>query len=138
MFFIFYNTYNHKKLPRSGFSSTTSCSKKDSDGGIGNNLIYGVWINAEPYNDMYKAVRASKFIENYNGFEIKSNGDFIERANSGWCGTPPISYSNYNGYWTEPKDSEYQIDVEYWGGRQVYTLVVIEVSESAIFYKLVY
>ena len=34
----------------------------------------------------------------------------------GWCGTPPISYGNYDGTWKIEDDSKLTITYEYWGG----------------------
>jgi len=49
------------------------------------------------------------------GICFQENGFFIERQNSGWCGTPPVTYSDYKGKYAL-KDSLLVIESAYWGG----------------------
>lgn len=52
--------------------------------------------------------------------------------NAGWCGTPPISYSDYPGTWTILNDTLVEINVGYWGGTTIYKLDVESVSENSL------
>ncbi|MEW4925310.1 hypothetical protein [Algibacter sp. 2305UL17-15] len=62
------------------------------------NLLIGNWVNPE-YNDTNITFeRASKLPVDGYGISFMKNGDFVERS-SGWCGTPPLSFFDYNGKW---------------------------------------
>lgn len=116
-----------------------SCTKDESTGQLTDKTILGIWINPEYNTDgTLTANRADAFQDNAAGFEFKENGDYIERANSGWCGTPPISYTNYEGFWEEESEDNYLIDVAYWGGRQNYNIEVVSVNSDEIVYKKMY
>ncbi|MFD1615235.1 hypothetical protein [Gelatiniphilus marinus] len=62
------------------------------------NLLIGSWV--DPYYNENETVfkRAPALPNNGAGIMFKANGDFVERS-SGWCGTPPLSYSDYKGNW---------------------------------------
>lgn len=62
-------------------------------------------------------------------FGFKENGEFTERKNAGWCGTPPISYADFDGNWTI-NDSIVEINVEYWGGMAYYKWKIISLHEQ--------
>ncbi|UJR38667.1 hypothetical protein I4U23_031333 [Adineta vaga] len=58
--------------------------------------ILGIWI---PSDDGDYYIRSTQFISNKPGYQFKPDGQFIQRQNVGWCGTPPITYGNYEGRW---------------------------------------
>ena len=60
----------------------------------------------------------------------------MQRANSGWCGTPPISYTNYPGNWTQFPDNTYFIETEFWGGITSFGFEVISVNENQMIYRI--
>ena len=70
-------------------------------------------------------------LDNY-GFSILDNGVFIEKKNSGWCGTPPISYTLYTGSWREISDSILFIQTEYWGGELELKYYLIRIENDTI------
>ncbi len=58
--------------------------------------VVGVWINRQ-YNDgLLTFDKANEFIDDY-GISFLENGNLIERKNIGWCGTPPITYGDFEG-----------------------------------------
>ena len=81
-------------------------------------LIVGIWISS---NDGYYK-RASKFLLDEAGYEFKSDGQFINRDNIGWCGTPPITYHNYIGRWKSIDEKTLTINSRHWQGPYTQTL----------------
>jgi hypothetical protein len=65
-------------------------------------------------------------------YRFNSDGTLIERKNSGWCGTPPISYADYSGNWTILNDTLIQISVGYWGGSEKYNLDIESISSDSL------
>lgn len=107
-----------------------SCSKEeipvDPD-----NLLIGTWTHAE-YNDNASVyTRATGFNEN-PGYKFCSDGTLIERRNSGWCGTPPVSYGNYDGTWTVLNDTLIRVNTTYWGGDLSYKLDIETVNSKTL------
>lgn len=112
---------------------TISCEKNDADNNITktNPIIQGSWINPI-YNDSTIILEKSNDLKsNDYGIAFKDDGLLVERKNSGWCGTPPISYSDFNGTWAI-KDSVIQISVDYWGGKADYIWKIVSIDN----YKL--
>jgi len=107
-----------------------SCSKEeitfDPD-----NLLIGIWNHSE-YNDNTSVyTRADEFTDN-PGYKFYSDGTLIERRNSGWCGTPPISYGDYNGTWSVLNDTLIRVNSTYWGGDISYKLDIQTVNSKTL------
>ena len=66
------------------------------------------------------------------GFIIGKDGSFIERKNAGWCGTPPITYKNFEGTWEAVSDSLLEITVGYWGGTINYQMRIVNVDNEML------
>jgi len=99
-----------------------SCSKNeisiDPD-----NLLIGVW-NYSEYTDNAMVFKRSQEFKDINCYRFNTDGTLTERKNSGWCGTPPVSYADYQGSWTMLNDTLIRINVGYWGGTMTYKLDV--------------
>jgi len=101
-----------------------SCDKGDNDMNDFQLKLVGSWITYN-YNDstiIYKKV--SNLKDNDYGFSFKVDGNFIERKNAGWCGTPPITYADFEGTWIL-NDSIIYIVLGYWGGQVEYKWKII-------------
>ncbi len=116
----------------------TSCSQptdSNEDNQTFNN-IYGTWVMVG-YEDSVAILRVSKKLDdNQYGFIFQSFGRFIERKNAGWCGTPPISYANYEGGWKKLSESLLKINVGYWGGTTSYQMEIVSLSSDEL--KIIY
>lgn len=77
--------------------------------------INGYWANGEYTDSIQTYYRTEQLADNQYSFGFETKGKFVERKNAGWCGTPPISYGDYQGSWSI-NDSIVQISVPYWGG----------------------
>ncbi len=92
--------------------------------------IVGTWVEEGMEDDVSLFARSSALDSARHGFIIRGDGAFVERANAGWCGTPPISYSNYEGAWVALSDSLLEITVGYYGGAWTYQMRIVLVDEE--------
>jgi len=115
-----------------------SCEKDSMElDALGSNAsIVGTWVEDGQKGDTLLLQRSGAFDKEKYGFTINDDGSFIERKNSGWCGTPPIAYDNFEGNWEAVSDSLLDITVAYWGGMMTYQIriVYLDAEELAIRY----
>jgi len=97
---------------------------------VSDNLI-GYWINPVINDTILTYEKANVFIDNDYGFAFKSGQIFIERKNAGWCGTPPISYADFEGTWIKT-GSIINITVGYWGGLADYQWKIISIDKNKL------
>lgn len=90
-----------------------------------NEGIIGTWIENGYEEDVTLLKRGDQLDPSKYGFTIEENGSFIERKNAGWCGTPPITYDNFEGSWVALSDSLLEITVAYWGGTMNYQMRIV-------------
>lgn len=93
---------------------------------------YGTWVDAGYEDNQIILIRSDDLDENKYGFIINPDGEFIERKNSGWCGTLPISYANFEGRWSGQPDDFLEITVAYWGGVTSYQLEIVSISSNQL------
>jgi len=77
----------------------TACNQNEDKLNPPDPLI-GYWINPEYVDDQMTLMKSSNFNENDYGIAFFEDGTLIERS-SGLCGTPPITYSDFEGTWTK-------------------------------------
>lgn len=82
------------------------------------NLLIGTWINTNSVYDTVVYSRIGKFTDSYC-IRFNDDGSVLERRNAGFCGTPPITYADYNGSWKLINDTIMEVRSEYWGGISV-------------------
>ncbi len=64
--------------------------------------LNGYWINPVYTDTLCQYERSVSHSGRMRaGICFKSGNEFVERKNAGWCGTPPVSYANYDGTWTQ-------------------------------------
>jgi len=116
---------------------SVGCSKNDSDNPKENfeNLYIGTWVNLENHDSVYSMTRANEFKNDQDGFLFKSDGTFVQRANSGGCGTPPIAYVNYPGTWTAFPNDNLFIETEFWGGLTSFEIEIVSIDSKQIVFK---
>ncbi len=111
--------------------SIIACEKNIENSAPSKDQLIGNWFNPQYNDSIVTYERSEGLVENDYGFSINEDKTFIERKNAGWCGTPPISYADYDGTWTE-KDSIIEITVGYWGGTSDYTWKMVSVDETTL------
>jgi hypothetical protein len=107
------------------------CQKDNDTGADPSNKLLGHWTNPQLVDTLWKYDRVGFLPQDDYGFSFSENNTFIENKNSGWCGTPPISYRNFDGIWHQDNAS-LTISVGYWGGTAYYRWWVISVSNSEL------
>jgi len=94
-------------------------------------LLIGNWISPLYIDSLVQYTRAEALKDDYSGISFKSENLLIERQNAGRCGTPPISYANYNGTWSKTGDI-IDISVDFWGGKINRKWKVITIDEKTL------
>ena len=97
--------------------------------------LIGTWVHHDESDETSLLKRSKKLADNKYGFIIKGNGSFIERKNSGWCGTPPISYANFKGTWKEESDSTLKIETGFWDGTVKYRIEIVSIFKNVLTIK---
>jgi hypothetical protein len=117
-----------------------SCEKElmELDALGANAGIVGTWVEEGYQGDTTLLKRAVKLDDAKYGFTLNEDGSFIERKNSGWCGTPPISYANFDGSWEAVSDSLLNITVGYWGGMMTYQIRIVSLLGEGLSIKYLY
>jgi hypothetical protein len=111
--------------------SLIACEENNENAAASNDGLIGNWVNPL-YNDSIATFeRSEELVDNEYGFSFKEEMTFIERKNAGSCGTPPISYSDFDGIWSE-KDSILEITVDYWGGTADYMWKILLLDEATL------
>ena len=103
--------------------------------GVAGDLV-GTWIDQNYVDTLYTYSRASHIPDDTFGWTFNKDGTLMQRANAGFCGTPPITYADYQGDWTA-NDSIVDINIEFWGGASIIKWKIIEITETKlILYKV--
>ena len=93
--------------------------------------IIGTWVHDSYSENSAIFISSDSLKRDAPGIEFKKDGTLIKRQNDGWCGTPPITYSNQDGTWKIISDTSIQITYSYWRG-QVEEDLWIQPSEKGI------
>lgn len=112
-------------------SSLLYSCKKDEIRIDPDNLLIGVWIYSDYQENSAIFARNQVFADNHC-YRFNPDGTLTERKNAGWCGTPPITYADYQGSWTVLNDTLIRIDVGYWGGSMSYKLDIESLSPLSL------
>ncbi|MFN8134346.1 MAG: hypothetical protein U0Z17_03640 [Bacteroidales bacterium] len=97
----------------------------------GNTDLIGSWIKPQYVDSVITYERAENLLENSYGFTFKPGNKLIARQNSGWCGTPPISTTDYEGSWIQ-NGSEVKITMGYWGGTSIQTWKIVSLDQQKL------
>jgi hypothetical protein len=100
--------------------------------------LAGTWVFKGFDNGISEYIRANELAEEWPGWIFHTNGKLTDRANSGFCGTPPITYANYKGHWHWGTDSLVIMNSKFWGGDMDYKLEIVSVSAQKLFVKIIY
>ena len=98
--------------------------------------ITGEWSNMKTSDTLLVLSKVQSLsIEEY-GIAFLENGELKEIKNAGWCGTPPISYSEFLGSWDISADSILTIESTYWGGAMTMKWKLIDIDSKKMTYDL--
>ncbi len=117
-----------------------ACEKESIDiEALGENEgIIGTWIDNGYEEDLTLLKRANILDPSKYGITIADDGSFVERKNAGWCGTPPITYENFEGSWVALSDSLIEITVAYWGGTMTYQMRIVSLDAEDLQIRYLY
>lgn len=91
----------------------------------------GTWSEINYEENGFILEKGQKLKENTYGFQFLSNGKLVCRANSGFCGTPPIATSDFEGTWTKDGDI-IRLKSAFWGGIQIEEWNIISHSGNTL------
>jgi len=103
-----------------------------------NSGIFGTWVENGYIEEMAVLERAGALDGDSYGFTIREDGTFIERKNAGFCGTPPVTYANFDGEWVALSDSLLEITVGYWGGTINYQMRIVSLERDTLKIRYLY
>jgi hypothetical protein len=114
----------------------SSCSKNDIKIDK-DNLLIGTWIfsHSSATGSVYS--RAKDFTQTY-GYRFNLDGTLTERNLSGFCATPPVSYSDYTGNWTILQDNLIQVIRTNYDGPKSYKLEIQLVTTDSLMALQIY
>lgn len=98
---------------------------KDDD-----NLLIGHWAEPEYNDENLTLTRVNKLPEDGYGISFKTKNDFVERS-SGWCGTPPLVFSDYKGKW-ELTEGVIGITQEHFPNNYAWRIVALSENELVL------
>lgn len=96
------------------------------------NPLIGVWVYDSYENEGNVFIKEQQFDKDKAGFEFKEDGTLVKRQNVGWCGTPPVTYGNYDGKWKMLEDGLLEIEYDYWGGRDTIGLKILDLNDEKL------
>lgn len=100
--------------------------------------LIGSWVyHSEEVNLLHRK-KIDHLEESMGGIQFLQNGKLLVRQNAGWCGTPPISYSNFDGTWKVNADSTLDLTYSFWGGKVVEQWKIEALSDSVLSYRQVH
>ena len=79
--------------------TTIGCSQNEPIPINESNKLIGHWINPVYTGSQLQLTRASSLKSDGYGLSFLEKTECVER-NSGWCGTPPLTFSDFKGSWT--------------------------------------
>ncbi len=99
--------------------------------------LLGSWI-FESYGEETRIYQKTSQIPPDKGaYTFLKDGSLIVRQNVGWCGTPPITYGNYEGTWKMTSDSTLIIKYPFWGGTTQQQLQITSLDEHQLAFKTI-
>lgn len=98
--------------------------------------LNGYWVNPVYSGQEITFTRSSAFNTNEYGIYFKKNRKLVERKNSGWCATPPVSYSDFEGTWKQ-NGNRLLLHLSYWGGWMDVEWEIVSLDEEFLIIKVI-
>ena len=111
--------------------TSTSEPQPGPGSSLDGNLI-GVWIFVGETDDGAKVfTRAAALSGERKGYEFSAHGGLKVRT-AGWCGTPPLTWSNLDGLWEKVEDGLLDIRHAWRGAPREFQLEIISLSSRRL------
>lgn len=78
--------------------TTIGCSQNETIAIDESNKLIGHWINPVYTETEIQLTRAGSLKSDAYGMSFIAESQCVERS-SGWCGTPPLTFSDFKGSW---------------------------------------
>jgi hypothetical protein len=75
--------------------------------------LMGIWVENDYNNGRIIYSKQNSFDVSKSGIEFRLGGKIVRRMSIGFCGTPPLTYKNFNGKWKLESDSTILINYKY-------------------------
>jgi hypothetical protein len=99
---------------------------------LNNSLLIGNWAAANYQDEQIIFTRVNYLPNDSYGILFKKNAIFTERS-SGWCGTPPLTFSDYVGTWEFAEEGLVKITTTSFTGD--FQWRILELSEEKLVVK---
>ena len=94
--------------------------------------LCATWVYSGFEDGCSKFVKSHRFKRKKSGISFNKNGTLKKRQNVGWCGTPPITYKNYDGTWNRISKTRMIVHYEYWGGEISEEWLIEELNDKTL------
>lgn len=108
-----------------------SCMDQGQTEEMDRHFLVGNWTNFEYERETFTMEKSKNLETNVYGYSFRNDGTLIQRSNSGWCGTPPVVTSDFQGTW-KVLGEEIIIEAKYWGGISIQTWKVTPLSNKTL------
>lgn len=107
-----------------------SCSENSELEIDPNNLLIGNWTEPIYNNESITFKRSNTLQNNSYGVSFINTGVFIEHT-SGWCGTPPLIFTNYSGNW-QTQDRLIMVSMQHFPGNFNWRIVSLTENQLVV------
>lgn len=117
-----------------------SCKKVEESNDIAlPNHLQGTWVYTNIENTIQVMHKSDSLLTNRYGFTVLPNGKFIERKNSGLCGSGgEYIYKDYEGEWRHPELFLYHVKVEHLEGILEYDMIIDYLHKDSLRFQYVF
>lgn len=112
-----------------------SCAEDDSIPQSGE-FPLGAWTVSNYLGNTLTLERKTSLPPDTYGFIFRKNGNLVNRANAGWCGTPPITTSDFNGNWSI-SNQIINVELRTWSGRSMQGWKVLSANQQTVQVEIV-
>lgn len=113
-----------------GLVLCAGCSSSDSSDPVspGQLSFEGAWglESIEPESGIRVYAKLGELSGNQDGYQFEQDGSLLVR-NAGWCGTPPLTYSNFEGSWLEEEYNCLVLEYPHWEEAQNFRMEILSV-----------
>ncbi|GGD13783.1 lipocalin-like domain-containing protein [Hyunsoonleella pacifica] len=106
------------------------CESNEDDLIDASNLLIGNWSEVQYDKENITFKRQNSLPENTYGISFRAKGNLVERS-SGWCGTPPLHFSDYNGTW-ELTENVITITQNHFPNNYVWRIISVTETELVV------
>lgn len=102
-------------------------------------FIIGNWSNAVYTDSTILFTKSVLWPENEYAVSFQANNRVVERKNIGFCGTPPITYGDFEGNWLlifEGNSTTIEIQTTNYAGPVFYKWKILSISEQHLEIKI--